>query len=115
MELFFRFHDGNCEITTYSRYGDLLYEWANGGDEDPSLKDGVYSAKRDETVPVLSADFMCAKGWRGKTRFNPSGIRTFIKEYEHAAPANLLGGKGTKVVLMLIYWETLYLLKILYK
>ncbi|RYR28758.1 hypothetical protein Ahy_B01g052926 [Arachis hypogaea] len=46
----------------------------NGGDEDPFLKDGVYSANRDETVPVLSAGFMCAKDWQGKNYFNPSGI-----------------------------------------
>ncbi|QHO19354.1 hypothetical protein HN51_061976 [Arachis hypogaea] len=32
----------------------------------------------------------------GKTRFNPSGIQTFIREYEHAAPANLLEGRGTQ-------------------
>ncbi|MED6193005.1 Phospholipid:diacylglycerol acyltransferase 1 [Stylosanthes scabra] len=69
---------------------------ANGGDEDPCLKDGVYSANGDETVPVLSAGFMCAKGWRGTTRFNPSGIRAYIREYEHNPPANLLEGRGTQ-------------------
>ncbi|QHO19356.1 Phospholipid:diacylglycerol acyltransferase [Arachis hypogaea] len=64
------------KITTCSRYGDLLYidTSVNGGDEDPFLKDGVYSANRDETVPVLSAGFMCAKDWQGKNYFNPSGI-----------------------------------------
>ncbi|XP_022721562.1 phospholipid:diacylglycerol acyltransferase 1-like [Durio zibethinus] len=64
-------------------------------DEDTCLKDGVYSMDGDETVPVLSAGFMCAKGWRGKTRFNPSGIRTYIREYSHSPPANLLEGRGT--------------------
>ncbi|KAH9713529.1 phospholipid:diacylglycerol acyltransferase 1 [Citrus sinensis] len=64
-------------------------------DEDSCLKDGVYSVDGDETVPVLSAGFMCAKGWRGKTRFNPSGIRTYIREYDHSPPANLLEGRGT--------------------
>ncbi|KAI4344572.1 hypothetical protein L6164_011782 [Bauhinia variegata] len=39
---------------------------------------------------------MCAKGWRGKTRFNPSGIRTYNREYDHAPPANLLEGRGTQ-------------------
>lgn len=48
----------------------------------------------DETVPVLSSGFMCAKGWRGKTRFNPSRISTYIREYKHQAPANLLEGRG---------------------
>lgn len=69
---------------------------ADGEDEDSCLKDGVYSVDGDETVPVLSAGFMCAKGWRGKTRFNPSGIRTHIREYEHSPPANLLEGRGTQ-------------------
>lgn len=69
---------------------------ANGEDEDSCLMDGVYSVDGDETVPVLSAGFMCAKGWRGKTRFNPSGIRTYVREYDHAPPANLLEGRGTQ-------------------
>ncbi|XP_014510547.1 phospholipid:diacylglycerol acyltransferase 1 isoform X1 [Vigna radiata var. radiata] len=69
---------------------------ANGGNEYSCLRDGVYSSDGDETVPVLSAGFMCAKGWRGRTRFNPSGIRTFIREYDHAPPANLLEGRGTQ-------------------
>ncbi|QHN83350.1 Phospholipid:diacylglycerol acyltransferase [Arachis hypogaea] len=84
-------HAPNMEI--YSMYG--IDTSAIGGDEDPFLKDGVYSANGDETVPVLSADFIFARGWRGKTRFNPSGIQTFIREYEDAAPANLLEGRRT--------------------
>ena len=69
---------------------------AEGGSEDSCLKGGVFSANGDETVPVLSAGFMCAKGWRGKTRFNPSGIHTYVREYNHAPPANLLEGRGTQ-------------------
>ncbi|XP_028753539.1 phospholipid:diacylglycerol acyltransferase 1 [Neltuma alba] len=69
---------------------------AEGGDEHSCLRNGVYSVNGDETVPVLSAGFMCAKGWRGRTRFNPSGIRTYIREYDHAPPANLLEGRGTQ-------------------
>eukprot|EP00262_Sarcandra_glabra_P002367 TRINITY_DN1264_c0_g2_i1.p1 TRINITY_DN1264_c0_g2~~TRINITY_DN1264_c0_g2_i1.p1 ORF type:complete len:681 (-),score=119.12 TRINITY_DN1264_c0_g2_i1:205-2247(-) len=60
------------------------------------LQGGVFSVNGDETVPVLSAGFMCAKGWRGKTRFNPSGIRAYVREYAHAPPANLLEGRGTQ-------------------
>lgn len=63
--------------------------------EDSCLQDGVYNVDGDETVPVLSAGFMCARGWRGKTRFNPSGIRTYVREYDHSPPANLLEGRGT--------------------
>lgn len=69
---------------------------ADDGDEDSCLNDGVYTVDGDETVPALSAGFMCAKGWRGKTRFNPSGIRTYIREYDHAPPSNLLEGRGTQ-------------------
>ncbi|WMV38335.1 hypothetical protein MTR67_031720 [Solanum verrucosum] len=69
---------------------------ADGGSESPCLKGGVFHIDGDETVPILSAGYMCVKGWRGKTRFNPSGIRTFIREYNHAPPANLLEGRGTQ-------------------
>ncbi|XP_055824795.1 phospholipid:diacylglycerol acyltransferase 1-like [Solanum dulcamara] len=69
---------------------------AEGGSESPCLKGGVFHIDGDETVPILSAGYMCVKGWRGKTRFNPSGIRTFIREYNHAPPANLLEGRGTQ-------------------
>ncbi|OWM83060.1 phospholipid:diacylglycerol acyltransferase 1-like [Punica granatum] len=69
---------------------------ADGSGDDSCLQGGVFSINGDETVPVLSAGFMCAKGWRGKTRFNPSGIRTLIREYDHAPPANLLEGRGTQ-------------------
>ena len=48
----------------------------------------------DESVPVLSAGFMCAKGWRGRTRFNPSGSPTYVREYRHRPPASLLEGRG---------------------
>ncbi|OVA08909.1 Lecithin:cholesterol/phospholipid:diacylglycerol acyltransferase [Macleaya cordata] len=69
---------------------------AESGNEGSCLKGGVYTVDGDETVPVLSAGFMCAKGWRGKTRFNPSGIQTYIREYDHAPPSNLLEGRGTQ-------------------
>ncbi|KAM7483883.1 hypothetical protein LguiB_008466 [Lonicera macranthoides] len=69
---------------------------ADGEGEDSCLKDGVFTVDGDETVPVLSSGFMCAKGWRGKTRFNPSGIGTYIREYDHAPPANFLEGRGTQ-------------------
>lgn len=58
-------------------------------------KDGVYSVEGDEsTVAVVSSGFMCAKGWRGRTRFNPSGMATYIREYQHKQPGSLLEWKG---------------------
>lgn len=69
---------------------------ANVGKEDSCLRDGVFLVDGDETVPVLSSGYMCAKGWRGKTKYNPSGIPTFIREYDHAPPSNFLEGRGTQ-------------------
>lgn len=69
---------------------------ADEEDEDKCLKDGVFTVDGDETVTVLSAGFMGAKGWRGKTRFNPSGIKNYLREYDHAPPANFLEGRGTQ-------------------
>ncbi|PIN24691.1 Diacylglycerol O-acyltransferase [Handroanthus impetiginosus] len=69
---------------------------AHEDDDEVCLKDGVFTVDGDETVPVLSAGFMSAKGWRGKTRFNPSGIKTYVREYDHAPPSNLLEGRGTQ-------------------
>lgn len=69
---------------------------ADSADECSCLKGGVYTVDGDETVPVLSAGYMCAKGWKGKTRFNPSGMQTYIREYDHAPPANFLEGRGTQ-------------------
>ncbi|KEH32462.1 diacylglycerol acyltransferase, putative [Medicago truncatula] len=40
---------------------------------------GVYSSDGDVIVPVLSVGFMCAKAWRGRRRFNPSGICAYIR------------------------------------
>ncbi|KAF3455127.1 hypothetical protein FNV43_RR05575 [Rhamnella rubrinervis] len=64
------------------------------GESGNCLKNGVHFVDGDESVPVLSAGFMCAKGWRGRTRFNPSGIATYIREHQHKPPASLLEGRG---------------------
>ncbi|GAV71713.1 LACT domain-containing protein [Cephalotus follicularis] len=64
------------------------------GDAGSCLKGGVHFVDGDESVPVLSAGFMCAKGWRGRTRFNPSGIATYTREYRHKPPSSLFEGRG---------------------
>ncbi|XP_027348469.1 putative phospholipid:diacylglycerol acyltransferase 2 [Abrus precatorius] len=64
------------------------------GEEGSWLQNGVYFEDGDESVPVVSSGFMCAKGWRGRTRFNPSGMATYIREYKHKQPSSLLDGKG---------------------
>ncbi|ESQ37531.1 hypothetical protein EUTSA_v10002852mg [Eutrema salsugineum] len=64
--------------------------------KDVCLKGGARFVDGDESVPVISAGFMCAKGWRGKTRFNPSGMETFVREYKHKPPGSLLENRGTE-------------------
>lgn len=64
------------------------------GYEDSCLKGGVYFVDGDESMPVLSSGFMCARGWRGKMRFNPSGATMYVREYQHRPPASLLEGRG---------------------
>lgn len=66
------------------------------GSSNGCFRGGVYFADGDESVPILSAGFMCAKGWRGKTRFNPSGIATYIREFNHKPPSSLLEGRGVE-------------------
>ncbi|KAL3699140.1 hypothetical protein R1sor_017162 [Riccia sorocarpa] len=66
------------------------------GESEGCLKGGVHFVNGDETVPALSAGYMCQKGWRGKTRYNPHGLKTFVREFNHAPPSNLLEGRGTQ-------------------
>ncbi|NP_001310647.1 putative phospholipid:diacylglycerol acyltransferase 2 precursor [Ricinus communis] len=63
---------------------------------DSGFTNGVSFVDGDVSVPVLSAGFMCAKVWRGRTRFNPSGIRTYVREFQHKPPGSLLDGRGTE-------------------
>ncbi|GKV53462.1 hypothetical protein SLEP1_g59984, partial [Rubroshorea leprosula] len=64
------------------------------GLDPPGIR--VRPVSRPVAVNYFAPGFMCAKAWRGKNRFNPSGIHTYIREYPHAPPANLLGGRGTQ-------------------
>ncbi|CAK9203653.1 unnamed protein product [Sphagnum jensenii] len=66
------------------------------GDSEGCLKGGVQFVDGDETVPALSAGFMCYKPWKGKTRFNPASSSSYVREYNHAPPTNLLEGRGTQ-------------------
>lgn len=52
------------------------------------------SAVGEESMAVVSSGFMCAKGWRKRTRFNPSGMDTYIREYQHSLTGSLLEGRG---------------------
>jgi phospholipid:diacylglycerol acyltransferase len=50
----------------------------------------------DITINLLSAGYMHAKGWKGKTKYNPAGVKSIMREYKHVAPANFLEGRGTQ-------------------
>lgn len=50
------------------------------------MKVGVFRVDDDEIARALSARFMSAEGLRGRTIFNPSGVKTYVREYNHAAP-----------------------------
>ncbi|CAJ1979198.1 unnamed protein product [Sphenostylis stenocarpa] len=52
------------------------------GKEEGWFQNGVYFVDGDENVTIVSSGFMCAKGWRGRTRFNPSGMATYAREYQ---------------------------------
>jgi len=57
------------------------FEGSEDGKEQSWSQNGVYSVDGDESVSIVSSEFMCVKGWRGRTRFNPSGLATYAREY----------------------------------
>jgi len=59
----------------FSRLNVSIDTAINGGGSDR----GVVTGEGDGTVSLLSAGYMCSKGWKLK-RFNPAGIK--IKTYE---------------------------------
>ncbi|RZB74939.1 putative phospholipid:diacylglycerol acyltransferase 2 isoform X2 [Glycine soja] len=64
------------------------------GEEGSWLHNGVYFVDGDESVPIVSSGFMCAKGWHGRTRFNPSGTATYTIEYQLKQPGGLIDRRG---------------------
>ncbi|GLU19259.1 hypothetical protein SLE2022_355200 [Rubroshorea leprosula] len=79
---------GRCKSIPYQ------IDSSANGEEGGCRNHGVYLSDGDESVPVLSAGFMCAKGWKGRTRFNPSSIATYTREYQPKPPDSLLEGRG---------------------
>jgi phospholipid:diacylglycerol acyltransferase len=56
---------------------------------------GIVSGEGDGTVSLLSAGYMCAKGWNLK-RFNPAGVKVVIREMPHEPDRfNPRGGPNT--------------------
>lgn len=82
--------------STDNCYIPFRIDTAADGDSEGCLKGGVQFVDGDETVPVLSAGYLCHTPWKGKTKFNPGGSPSYVREYKHAPPANLLEGRGTQ-------------------
>lgn len=87
-----------CQLSASEKCSTIHFQINSSAEEDEGrcLKGGVYFGDGDESVPVMSAGFMCAKGWRGKTRFNPSALSTYVREYIHkqASPSLLQRMRG---------------------
>ena len=76
----------------------------------PEVRSGVKFGDGDGTIPIISLGSMCVKGWKGKTKWNPSGIEVItqgqstlssqdsngVTEYKHAPETfDLRGGPMT--------------------
>jgi hypothetical protein len=49
------------------------------------VRSGVKFGDGDGTIATLSLGAMCVKGWQGKTRWNPAGIKVVTQgEYEQS-------------------------------
>ena len=58
-------------------------------DPDKNIAKGVLIADGDGSVPLLSLGYMCADGWQGNDRLNPSKVDVITKEYLHEASFSL--------------------------
>lgn len=78
------------------KYNHIPFQNNNSADEgnESKVHNDIYLASDDERVNTLSSGFMCAKGWRRRTRFNPSGIATYIREYRQKQRSSVLEGRG---------------------
>lgn len=43
------------------------------------VRSGVKFGDGDGTIPVVSLGAMCVKGWKGETRWNPSGMEVITQ------------------------------------
>lgn len=64
----------------------------------PWIKAGIRYSDGDGTVPIMSLGFMCARGWRDGSKYNPGGVDVRVREYKHN-PVSLIydprGGPAT--------------------
>ncbi|KAI7982977.1 putative phospholipid:diacylglycerol acyltransferase 2 [Camellia lanceoleosa] len=63
----------------------------------PTERSYIYKlslSNRCKSIPFQIDSSANESGWRGRKRFNPSGIATYIREYRHKPPASFLAGRG---------------------
>lgn len=49
----------------------------------PQVDHGVIFGEGDGTVNLLSTGYICSKGWRNITRYNPAGVKITTYEMPH--------------------------------
>jgi hypothetical protein len=45
----------------------------------PEVRSGVKFGNGDGTIPAISLGGMCVRGWKGKTPWNPAGIKVITQ------------------------------------
>ena len=53
----------------------LVPSFCTGTDSRLQVRSGVKFGDGDGTIPIVSLGAMCVKGWKGKTKWNPAGIK----------------------------------------
>jgi len=84
------------KISHSDKYKHIPFQINNSSDVEKGskLQNDVSSVDGDERLNVVSSGFMCAKGWRRRTRFNPSGMATYIREYQQKQRGSVLEGRS---------------------
>ncbi|CAJ2654582.1 unnamed protein product [Trifolium pratense] len=84
------------KLSLSDKYKHIPFQINNSSDvqNGTKLQNDVYLVDGDERVNVVSSGFMCAKGWRRRTRFNPSSMATYIREYQQKQRGSVLEVRG---------------------
>ena len=89
-----------CPRSTLGQWADAIPRWlfmqrtaaavkafrrgvCEGGRRRVAQDSGVRKGNGDGTVPLISLGIHCRKGWRGRTRLNPSGFSVTTRELKH--------------------------------
>lgn len=59
----------------------------------PEVRSGVKFGNGDGTIPAISLGGMCVRGWKGKTPWNPAGIKVVTQGMSDFLPSGSEAGK----------------------